>query len=212
MGVLATDDFNRANGGLGANWTTATSSGAPQIDTNVVRTNVVATDSRAYYNAVSFPNDQYSQIVVVAITSNTGAVSAATRVDSGTLSSYMARGTGPTGASAVLAIDKYTSGVFVTITSATKTINVSDVIKMESNGTSQTAYINGVAQLGPTSDSANTAGKAGVFVFVDVGNAVDAELDTWEGGDLAAGGAPWPIIFTYGTDPVIQLWDWVGLY
>jgi len=209
VSALATDNFNRADGGLGANWTTATSSGAPQISTNVVITNAVATDSRAYYSAISWPDDQYSQIVVVAITSNLGAIEAATRVASGSLSMYMARAVGPTGPSAVLAIDKYVTGTFTNLTNATKTIAVSDVIRIESIGSSHNAYINGTVQQGPISDSANTSGNAGIVVFVDSGTTADAKLDTWEAGDFSGA---LPISFDKGSEVCMEMWDWAGLY
>jgi hypothetical protein len=56
--VAISDDFNRANGGLGANWTTLSGFGAPQISTNVV---VGSTEEAAYYSAATPAANQYVQ-------------------------------------------------------------------------------------------------------------------------------------------------------
>jgi hypothetical protein len=57
------DDFNRADGGLGANWTTITGTGAPQIVGNLVQPVAVggATGSQSLYTAITWPNTQYAR-------------------------------------------------------------------------------------------------------------------------------------------------------
>jgi hypothetical protein len=62
-GVSVTDDFNRANGGLGANWTTVTGMGAPQINANKVRPQSVtgAAMSAAIYTGATFGANQYAE-------------------------------------------------------------------------------------------------------------------------------------------------------
>ncbi len=211
MSVLATDNFNRADGGLGTNWTTVTSSGAPQISTNVVRSTAVGTDSMSYYNATSAPNDQYASSAVVTATTSSVGNGPIVRTDSGTKTFYVAYVTGPLDATAKIFLSKFTSGTSVNITNGTFTVAANDVLKLEVIGTNLSVYLNGVLKIGPTSDGAISTGQFGIQVFADAGTTADSQLDNWEGGDTGSV-IPWPLIFTYGVDPVIQLWDWVGLY
>jgi hypothetical protein len=59
-GVSVTDDFNRANGGLGANWTTVTGLGAPLIAGNLVSYLTAAAWQAAYYSGATFTANQYA--------------------------------------------------------------------------------------------------------------------------------------------------------
>ena len=54
------DNFNRANGGLGPNWTTMTGKTAPVIDTNLVTASADDTLNCAFWSANTFDNDQWA--------------------------------------------------------------------------------------------------------------------------------------------------------
>lgn len=183
-GVLATDTFNRTNGGLGGNWTTITGQGAPQINTNVVVTNAVGTDSRAYYSAITWPDNQYAEIQVIA-----GAVSAGggavVRAQSGANSFYNAGYAGGLGATCALQVYRYDSGTANQLSSTTKTINANDLIRFEVEGSTLRAYIAGTLQYGPTTDSTYTSGSAGCSVYVDSGSTTNSKIDNFEGGAVA---------------------------
>lgn len=187
MSVLASDAFTRANGGLGANWTTITGEGSPQISTNRVRTTAVGTDSEARYSAVSFPNDQYSQVAIITSSSNSTGAGAIARASNSANTWYGAYGKNL--GSATLTVVKCVAGAHSNLTSAGKTIASGDIVRIEASGTSISGYINGVLQSGPTTDSAIASGDAGVVVFADAGTTADAELDDWEGGDFTSGAA-----------------------
>jgi hypothetical protein len=58
--AAVTDDFNRANGGLGANWTTVTGLGAPLIASNQIPYLVAAGWQAAYYSGETFTANQYA--------------------------------------------------------------------------------------------------------------------------------------------------------
>lgn len=58
-----TDDFNRADGGLGANWTTSPSFAAPQIISNQV-TGASSVNSAAFVSSETFEDDQRAQITL----------------------------------------------------------------------------------------------------------------------------------------------------
>ena len=61
--ATASDDFNRANGGLGANWTNV-SDGGLAISSQVVAGTAGAGVSGDIWNAGAFTSDQYSQVEV----------------------------------------------------------------------------------------------------------------------------------------------------
>src|SRR5690349_7052012 len=54
------DNFNRANGGLGANWTTVSGTTAPQIVNNTVQPGSAGTLNSAYWSANTFGANQYA--------------------------------------------------------------------------------------------------------------------------------------------------------
>lgn len=185
MALPATDNFNRANGGLGANWTTVSTMAAPLISGNLVQTNLVSQDSAAFWNADTFPNDQRSQVIATKAITDTGkSVFAAVRVAAATKDFYAAGARGPLGASATLEIRKFISGTSTVLSTATKTINAGDLIMCEVIGNTLNAYVNGVLQGTVASGGQLLTGSAGIFIFVDTGADTDAQLDDWQGGGI----------------------------
>jgi hypothetical protein len=84
-GASVTDDFNRTNGALGANWTTTTgSAGTPQIASN--KATASGGEAGAYYSGATFAADHYAEIVVDAWN-----VFAAVRIAAGAKTMYRAR-------------------------------------------------------------------------------------------------------------------------
>ncbi len=57
----ASDNFDRANGALGSNWTTVSGTGAPQIVSNTLRVRTAGALSSAYWSASTFSSDQFAQ-------------------------------------------------------------------------------------------------------------------------------------------------------
>lgn len=185
MGALATDNFNRSNGGLGGNWSTITGAGAPQIDTNAVRTNAVGTDSVARYSATTFPNNQYSQVKVTALDASATGSGAIVRAASGTNDYYLVYAEVLFGSTAQLTLRKFVGGSSTLIASSTETFALNDTLYLEVSGTTLKVKVNGTTISALTStDSAHSSGWAGVVVFVDSGSTADAKLDDWEGGDF----------------------------
>ncbi len=73
MSTLATDSFDRANGGLGANWTTdpgPVAWAAPTIVSN--RCDLTTDPSGAYYNAITPPADQWAQCTLTQVNTSVG--------------------------------------------------------------------------------------------------------------------------------------------
>ena len=183
----AADDFNRANGGLGTNWTTLPSPyGAPQIVGELVQIASVGTDVAAYYNAVTFDADQFGQVVLT--TANTDANKALIILlrcnTAGQQIFYRFRITGPLGGTCATQI-AYVNVSVTQISAGTTTINAGDVMCATAVGTTLTMYVNGTSVLSGT-HSTLTAGAVGISLYNDTGGtAADVQLD-----DFVAGSVP----------------------
>jgi hypothetical protein len=192
MALPATDAFTRADGGLGANWSTA---GAglfgPAIVSNQVQANAVGNDSGAIWNADAFPNDQYAKVTLKTLnTDNAKLVGVQLRCNAGTNDGYQCCVRGPFGATSPIEIRDNR----VAIATGTAVVAANDVLLGNVVGTTITLYINGVQKL-QTTDATWTAGSAGVYLFVDSGAATDAVLDDFEAGSgtgLGGGGGAVP--------------------
>ena len=61
LAATVSDNFERADGGLGSNWTTVSGTGAPQIVSNTLRVRTAGALSSAYWSASTFGSDQFAQ-------------------------------------------------------------------------------------------------------------------------------------------------------
>lgn len=187
MSILATDNFNRADGGLGANWTTVTGEGSPAIVSNVVQTGATGTDSLAYYNAATWPNDQYSAVKLVtaatAFCGNGPVVRAAAGADTYYQLEGNFAGSGP---AAGLRLLKRVAGTGTQLVQNSYAWSAGDTARLEIIGTTLTGYINGVSRITAT-DAALASGNAGLIVYVDSGLTLLAKIDDFEGGDFGGG-------------------------
>ena len=177
MALPATDDFNRADAStLGTNWTLSKNTWG--IDTN--RAKPTAVDNcRAFWNADTFGNDQYSQAKVVSATNYFGVVVRCSG-SGGTENNYhWVAGTGFTG------INKVINGSETQLQALDALSTDNDVIRLEVSGTTLQAYRNGSTYGTSVTDSAVASGSAGLFGFA----AVTPFLDDWEGGNLGGGAA-----------------------
>lgn len=68
---MATDNFNRADGGLGSNWTTC-STNAPQIVSNEFQSTSNGSPNAAYWSADTFTADQFSEAVLINVCDTQG--------------------------------------------------------------------------------------------------------------------------------------------
>jgi hypothetical protein len=185
MALPASDNFNRANGALGTNWTVIT--GGATIDTNVAETGGVGNDSASYWNADAFNGNHSSQIKVTTLNTDANKdVGVVLRAQSGATTYYEVSVLGPAGATAVIRIRKCSAGSNTSLNSGTFTVAAGDTFKADISGSTITAYVNGVSKL-TTSDGAITGGSAGIYTFVDSGTQTDAQLDDWVGDNVAAG-------------------------
>jgi len=196
--ILASDNFDRANGGLGTNWTTVTGLAAPQITSNTVNPLAVGSDSAAFYNAVSFPNDQWSQATMVAAATSQG-IEILCRCAAAAKTFYYGQVTGPVGATAKAYLKKWVAGTLTSLVGPTTfTSAANDVFRLEVIGTSLVLYQNDVALIS-TTDSSIASGSPGIYVYADAGVITTIDLDLWSGGDFYA-----PAILKYGLNSGID--------
>jgi hypothetical protein len=140
--LVASDTFQRANGGLGANWTTITGLTNPQIVSNQVQPSATGVNCSARYSGTAFPNDQVSEITI-----GTGFVSEAStfvflqvRVAAGADTCYQAN-IGNVGQLAVYSVVAGTpTQLGATVTGLT--IAAGDIWSMQAVGACITVYQN----------------------------------------------------------------------
>lgn len=168
MTVIAADNFNRANGAPGANWTAVINSFT--IVSNAIDGTNGADYNVMYWNADAFPDDQYSQLKISAATDG-GPAARITGTNLATAKLYYIDAR--TGSDRLL---KLILGTETQIASL-PTYLANDIAKLHPTGTSIQAYKNGIANGSPATDSAAPTGSAGVAMF-----SAGAAYEDWEGG------------------------------
>lgn len=173
---VASDDFTRANGGLGSNWSDTVDEGlTPEISSNQVISDGDG-DAAAYWNADSFNDDQYSQITIVDTGSDySGAVVRASATDCvfGQINTIYGG----------VAIVWYDGSSWTTIATNSYAVQNGDVLRTEVEGTTYSLYVNGNLKCSGVEASAPSSGASGLLV-----STTGAIVDSWSGGNITAGG------------------------
>jgi hypothetical protein len=208
--TLATDNFARANANpIGGNWTAIASGGGlggSQILSDVVEPASLANpNGTSYYNAISWPNDQWATITAVALANNSAVLGSGVRENtSGSPNLYLVKwnpSSGQLGQSGVWTMVKRNAGTATTLATGTgMVVSASDTITCVVIGTNIYLYWNGYLVAAAT-DSALTSGAAGLVNAV-VTALSDSQLNGWSGGSFQA--AP-PIPSTSGNGSLMML-------
>lgn len=171
--LVVSDNFNRADGGLGANWITLTSSDAPQIVNNEVSQTSVAV-AAAFWSANSFNDDQFASVTIGTTTSTgfTGAVRMSASADT----MYFGA------AGDFIQLYKVIAGGYTQLGAVFTPVLSGDMLRLTANGTTVSLTLNGIEIINVT-DSDIASGSAGFFCEGD--NVHAATLDDWQGGNLA---------------------------
>lgn len=186
MALPATEDFTGTAGNLSASWTQQRTTRRLQRNGSGVgiQDATDASDVNAFWNADTFANDQYSQLVLV--DRGDGAfgvtVRAANTGDSAWDAYEFYTDTISGGGHTELAV--IVNGASTVLRSYATTVAAGNTIKLDVVGTTLTAYKNGVS-LGTQSDSTYSSGSAGINSWS--GNTTRPTFDNWEGGNI--GGA-----------------------
>ena len=165
----AYDNFNRANGAIGANWN-VTLNGL-NVSSNNIQGTASAVNNVGLWTANSFSGNQFAEATITALNGTTDFPGVAVNM-SGTNNWYYC-----TEDSTTLFLQKDIAGV-VTNTSSAVSAAVGDVLRVENNGGTITCYRNGASALTIT-DSALTSGSPGIVISGNV-----ATMKNWSGGNL----------------------------
>lgn len=173
--TTVSDNFNRADGGLGSNWTTMTGTNAPQIVTNVAEPGTSNTANVAYWSANSFGSNQFVQATLPSITGTDDGPAIGVRFANSR--GYFLFFNHASGTVSLYRMDTASSWT-VLATSATLTIAGTDVWKIETIGSTIVGFQNG-NQVVEASDSTYTSGSPGIWLYY-----ASNQIDNWSGGDL----------------------------
>jgi hypothetical protein len=171
----ATDNFNRADGGLGANWTAISDGGMAIASQQVTGTAGAVTGDT--WTASTFTSDQYSEVQVTS-TQLTGTqwVGAAVRVQNGGQNAYVGIYSWNSG-SPVLQLFKRSAGTWTQLGSSYSSgpLAAGTKLRLTVLGNSISFMVNGVQRIGLT-DSSFTGGAPGIMAYGS------ATADNWAGG------------------------------
>jgi hypothetical protein len=185
--TLISDNFQRADGGLGANWTSAYSwlgYVALVVTSNSARSPSAAGALSVWNGTVTIPDDQWVQVTVGA-TSNTPYVGLLVRCSMTAVNTtfYDCLWHGNTGSSASLLLRKSVNGTFTTLATATTTVQTGDVITLTAIGSQLAVYLNG-SFLMAVSDSAVTSGLPGLEID-PTGASTDTSITNFAAGTFS---------------------------
>ena len=192
-GTTASDDFNRADGGLGANWTDI-SDGGLSISSQAVlgRSGVVAGDIRT---GEAYPSDQYSQVEVTSTQLTAGQwIGPAVRTQSGGQNTYLGIYFWNNG-SQQLRLYKRSAGTWIQLGSSYNSgpLAAGTQLELTAVGSTISFLQNGVTRITVT-DSSFTGGAPGIMAFDT------ATADNWSGGTATSSGNPGFQAVYQGTD------------
>lgn len=185
---LATDNFTRANGSLGANWTTPTGGTALQIASNTCEPTSTTLTCVGAYTAIPSSANHYSEITIATMSATLAYCQPTVRMQTGAVSYYTASMHGATGSQGTVIIGKTVSGTFTQIGPAVPfTPAVNDVFRLSvfdgSDGTPVlTLFQNGFQILQVQDYSKQFAsGYPGIAMFDSVLGT--AQISLWAGGN-----------------------------
>ena len=182
MTQLATDNFLRADGAIGALWGGTTSFNAPVIVSHEARcASGDGNDAATTEQGGTWVANQYSEITigsVVGTVSDNGVGPTVRSVFSGNLTMYIAQSN-----THETRIYKVVSGAYTQLGSDGPAVATGDVIRLTANGTTITVTKNGTSIISVT-DSSVTTGAPGIWATNSGGR---GSISLWAGGDLTAG-------------------------
>lgn len=183
MSVLDTDNFTGTDGTSlptydAAAWKNPNSGTYNDlfIKTNAVRG---ANIGNVINISTTWPNDQYSQAVVVAVTP-TGSMYVTTRWTDGQVSVGYGGGALVSG-SLLYRIIRFNDAATLAI-HGSQNITIGDVVRLQAVGTTIKLFVNTIEILSAI-DSTHVSGNAGLFI--DDAGATNPMWDTWEGGSIS---------------------------
>jgi hypothetical protein len=187
---MATDNFNRADGGLGANWTdwAYTQHGTTSLVIVSNQAEQGGNPGFAFWDADAFADDQSSEVTLIAPD------------DAGDLGiGVVVRANNGGSIDGYIATVSPTYGTIYSVVANSKTLILNpsltaapgDSLRCEAEGTTLRHIVNDI-EIDSVTDANVPSGSAGICGF-NFGGATGTEMDDWEGGDLGAPAAGQPM-------------------
>jgi hypothetical protein len=173
--ATVSDNFNRANGGLGSNWTTVSGTTAPQIVNNTAQPGSAGTLNSAYWSANTFGGNQFAAASFPDSSGSNYGPAIAVRLSNST--GYVLWYGNSAGAVSIWRMDSSTSWTELQA-SAKLTIAATDVWQLQAVGSTLTGYQNG-KQVVTTTDTHYTTGAPGIWMYYAAN-----QITNWSGGDV----------------------------
>jgi hypothetical protein len=175
--VSATDNFNRADGSLGPNWT-AMSDGAMVISSDMVAGGSTG-NTGDIRTAESYTSDQYSQIQVTSTPSGANWIAAAVRAQNSGQNAYLGLYYGNNGSPELMLFERLNGGwTQLGSTYASGTLAAGTQLTLTAAGSSLTFSLNGAVVIS-ASNTALTGGAPAVMAYGTT------SADNWAGGDVS---------------------------
>ena len=174
--ATVSDSFNRANGGLGSNWTTVSGTTAPQIVNNMAQPGSAGTLNSAYWSANTFGGNQYAAASFPGSSGTNYGPGIAVRLSNST-GYFLWYGKSASTVS-IWRMDSSSSWTELKA-SANLTVAATDVWQLQAVGSTLTGYQNG-KQVVTTTDTHYTTGAPGIWMYYATN-----QITNWSGGDVA---------------------------
>lgn len=194
--LTISDDFNRADGLLGASWDDGyTARNAFALVSNQLRVAGIGLDSFETYNATTPANNQWARITFSSLSTadaNIKAPGILLRTSApASVTGYACRVWHWTGGSPISRIERWDSDVSFTplIDDTTVTWQTGDQLRCEAEGTEIRLYrIRGTAEILVLSatDATYASGRVGLIDYVQAGTTADIQVDDFVAGDISA--------------------------
>ena len=180
--TVATDNFNRANGGLGSNWT-ATSDGGMSIASDQV-IGTVGANTGDIRTAETYASNQYSQITVTSTPLSGGQwVGPAVRMQDNGQDAYVGLYYWNFGSPELMVFARISGGWSQLGSYNSGVLPAGTQLMLQAVGSTISFWENGVQEISVT-DSNFTGGAPGIMAY---GNAT---ADNWSGQDVTSSGPP----------------------
>ncbi len=172
------DNFNRANGALGSNWSSSGGAAAYTIVSNTAASSNAEVEEAVWWNATTFAADHFAEVTITTVSAN-AFIGPAVRISSG--GNYY----GFYGDNSARYLIRVVGGTWTSLATTGTGFANGNVVRLEVEGTTLRAYINGVLWTS-TTDSNLSSGSAGITSWA---NNADGRLDDFTAADLGGGGA-----------------------
>ena len=176
--TTVSDNFDRADGGLGSNWTTVSGTGAPKIVSNTLRVRTAGALSSAYWSASTFSSDQFAQASLPNSSGTQYGPGIAVRL-SGSKGYFLWYGNSSNTVS-LWRMDSSSSETLLKQSASLTVSPSSDVWKIQAVGSTISGYQNGKLVVQAT-DTNIKSGSPGVWLYYS-----SNQIDNWSGGDVTS--------------------------